>query len=163
MIVLALFLALAGCASGAPASIDRSATAQAVTPVNTLGFRPEVQAFAGIPIDVTDCLVTTGTNVLRDVVDGARCVLNKLVPIVTPPAAPSYAPQAAPCFVDEQVTEMVPETKMVPRTRTIRREVPAAPRSAPCAPAPQYAPAPQRAPGCEPVCVGTSCALPGGR
>ncbi len=146
---------LAGCASGAPASIDRSATAQAVTPVNTLGFRPEVQATLAIPIDVTDCLVNTGTNVLRDVVDGARCVLNKVVPIVSPPAAPAYAPTSAPCFVDEQVTEMVPETRMVPRVRTVRKQlVPV--QSAPCAPAPQSAPAPRS--GCEPPPSPVACA-----
>lgn len=141
----------AGCASGAPATIERGAAPQAVTPVNTLGFRPEVQAFMGMPIDVTDCVVDTATNVVKDLVGGARCVLNKVVPIVSPPAAPAYAPASAPCFVDEQVTEMVPETRMVPRTRTIRRAVPQA--------APP--PAPRSAPGCEPVatCANGNCGV----
>ena len=71
------------------------------------------------------------------------------------------APYAAPCapqYVDEQVTEMVPETRMVPRTRTIRRAIVPIPRAVePCAPLPQ------RTPGCapppSPVCTGPECGL----
>lgn len=155
-LLLIVSFAMFGCCSGAPATIDRSAAPQAVTAVNTLGFRPEVQATLGIPIDVTDCVVETGTNVLKDLVGGARCVLNKLVPIVNETPAPSYAPAAAPCaeFVDVQETYMVPETRMVPRTRTVRKAV---------VPVPQSAPAPRS--GCEPppspvACTDGSCGIP---
>lgn len=162
--LLALVIATVsvGCASGAPATIERGAAPQAVVAANTLGFKPEVQAFMGMPIDVADCVTDTATNVVKDLVGGARCVLNKLVPIVSPPAAPAYAPSSTPCYVEEQVTDMVPETRMVPRTRTIRRQVaPVAPQSAPCAP--QSAPAPRS--GCEPppapiaTCANGACGV----
>jgi len=150
MLVLMLCAAtFAGCASGAPASIDRAAAPQAVVPVSTLGFRPEVQAFMGMPIDVTDCVVNTGTNILKDLVGGARCVLNKIVPIV------AEQPASAPQYVEVEEQYMVPETRMVPRTRMIRKQlVPV--QSAPCAPAPQSAPAPRS--GCEPPPSPVACA-----
>lgn len=84
-------------------------------------------------------------------------------PIIIPPptfAAPAVAPSACagPQIIEEQVTEMVPETRMVPRTRTVRRAIvpipQEAPRVNPCAPAP----APQAAP--PQACNGDDCDPP---
>lgn len=90
-------LTLAGCAMGTPASLA-PASKQAMAPVSTFGFNPVVRQFAGIPVDTAACITETGINVVRDLVQGARCVLDTLVPIVTPPqSAPQAAPQSAPC------------------------------------------------------------------
>lgn len=162
MLALVIATVSVGCASGAPATIDRAAAPQSVVAANTLGFRPEVQAFLGMPIDVTDCVVDTGTNVLHDLVGGARCVLNKLVPIV---AAPPPSSQ----FIETQRTVMVPETYTETKTRMVPKVI-IERQAAPCAPAPQSAPcAPQSAPaprsGCEPppapiaTCANGACGV----
>jgi len=162
MLALVIATVSVGCASGSPASIDRSAAPQAVVPTSVVGFRPEVQAFLGMPIDVTDCVVDTGTNVVKDLVQGARCVLNKLVPIV---AAPPPSSQ----FIETQRTVMVPETYTETKTRMVPKVI-IERQSAPCAPAPQSAPcAPQSAPaprsGCEPppapiaTCANGACGV----
>lgn len=89
--------------------------------------------------------------------------------VITIPVAnaPQAAPQAAcaPQYVDEQVTEYVPETRMVPRTRTVRRALVPVPAAAPnpCAPAPQAAPRSCPTPPPEPAqaCTGDGpCGVP---
>ena len=95
-IVPAFAATLAGCARGQPASLA-PASRQSVAPAQTFGFNPAVRQFAGIPVDTAACITETGVNVVRDLVQGARCVLDTLIPIVTPPAPTQAAPQSAPC------------------------------------------------------------------
>lgn len=80
--------------------------------------------------------------------DGTPTVIE--VPVASAPAPRAVAPQ----YVDEQVTEYVPETRMVPRTRTIRRALVPAPQAAPqTCPTPPPAPPPQ-------ACLDESCEVP---
>ena len=79
-----LALACGGCAMGQPASLA-PASRQAIAPVQTFGFNPVVKQGLSIPVDTAACVTETGINVARDVIQGLRCVLDTLVPIVTPP------------------------------------------------------------------------------
>ena len=92
-----LALAFAGCASGAPCSVV-PASKVSVAPVQTLGFRPEVATVAKMPVEVMGCVGGTCKAVFDDLIQGAKCVIDTLVPTVNPaPSAPQYAP-AAPCL-----------------------------------------------------------------
>lgn len=94
---LFLVLSCAACAVGQPASLA-PASRQAIAPVQTFGFNPVVRQGLTIPIDTAACITETGVNVVRDVVQGLRCVLDTLVPIVAPPQSViQTAPQSAPC------------------------------------------------------------------
>jgi predicted Abi (CAAX) family protease len=92
-----LALAFAGCASGAPCSVAPAARVS-VAPVQTLGFRPEVATVAKMPIEVTECVGGTCKAVFDDLIAGAKCVIETLLPTVNPaPSAPQYA-APAPCL-----------------------------------------------------------------
>lgn len=126
-----LALACGGCAMGQPASLA-PASRQAIAPVQTFGFNPVVKQGLSIPVDTAACVTETGINVARDVIQGLRCVLDTLVPIVTPPQSViQAAPRSAPCG-------------------------PVAPTYAPAPP-----PAPRSTPPCEPAttaCANGNCA-----
>ena len=77
---------LAGCSIGQPASLA-PASRQAIAPVQTFGFHPAVRQGLAIPVDTAACVTETGFNIARDIIQGFRCVLDTLVPIVTPPVS----------------------------------------------------------------------------
>lgn len=91
-----LALAFAGCASGAPCSVAPAARVS-VAPVQTLGFRPEVATVAKMPIEVTECVGGTCKAVFDDLIAGAKCVIDTLVPTVAPVSETRYS-APAPCL-----------------------------------------------------------------
>lgn len=124
----------AGCAVGQPASLA-PASRQSVAPVQMYGFNPVVRQAFGIPVGATKCVTGFVTRGLTDAVQTLDCVLDTLIPIVTPPQSViQTAPQSAPCG-------------------------PVAPTYAPAPP-----PAPRSTPPCEPVatCANGNCGI-GGR
>ena len=125
-----LALACGGCSMGQPASLA-PASRQAIAPVQTFGFQPIVRQGIGIPVGAAKCVTGFVTRGLTDAVQTLDCVLDALIPIVTPPQSViQTAPQSAPCG-------------------------PVTPTYAPAPP-----PAPRAAPGCEPVttCANGNCA-----
>lgn len=93
---LLAFVVVVGCASGAPCSVA-PASRVSVAPVQTLGFRPEVNTVAKMPVEVVGCVAGTCTAVVNDLLAGAKCVIDTLVPTVAPVAETRYA-GAAPCL-----------------------------------------------------------------
>lgn len=91
-----LALGLAGCAVGTPASLA-PASRQSVAPVQTYGFNPVVRQAIGLPVGATKCVTGFLTRGLTDAVQTLDCVLDTLIPIVTPPAPTQSAPYSAPC------------------------------------------------------------------
>ena len=90
-------LCLAGCAVGQPASLA-PASRQSVAPVQTYGFNPVVRQAFGIPVGATKCVAGFLTRGLTDAVQTLDCVLDTLIPIVTPPQSViQTGPQSAPC------------------------------------------------------------------
>lgn len=81
---------VAGCCSGNPASVAPAAKV-AYAPTQTFGFRPEVKSALTIPVDTLGCVANTGTKIVGDIIDGARCVLDTLVPVVVPSNAAAAA------------------------------------------------------------------------
>lgn len=131
--------AAAPCAQAAPQVV----LAQPTGATYSVGAAENARAVLGIPGGVVECAGTALGEGVQVIGRFLRCAGNSLVPTPTPTLRYTYAPAVAPaqagCVVDEQVTEMVPETRMVPRTRTVRRIVP------------------QAQPGCEPVSCKDGC------
>ena len=92
-----LALACGGCSMGQPASLA-PASRQAIAPVQTFGFNPVVRQGIGIPVGAAKCVTGFVTRGLTDAVQTLDCVLDALIPIVTPPQSViQTAPQSAPC------------------------------------------------------------------
>ena len=90
-------LVLAGCSVGQPASLA-PASRQAIAPVQTFGFNPVVRQAIGLPVGATKCLTGFVTRGITDAVQTLDCVLDTLIPIVTPPQSViQTGPQSAPC------------------------------------------------------------------
>jgi len=87
---------LAGCCSGQRASIAPAAATATVTEVRAFGVSPEVKAAITIPPDVAECVIDTGTDILKRGAQGLRCVLDRLAPTVVPTAAPAKAAADGP-------------------------------------------------------------------